>query len=200
MTGWQRSIAANRFPTRASAAAGSLARGLAAAVAFAILTWVGANVYVPLEPVPVTLQTLFVLLAGSAIGGRYGALSQSMYVAAGAVGLPVFAGGAAGWGILAGPTGGYLVAFLVTPLVVSRLLRGSTSVAVQVFAFTAGTLVIFVLGISHLALFYTHDVGAAVRVGLLPFIPGTFIKIAAALSVHRGAAALSRHVALRRGA
>jgi len=185
-----------------TAAAGtrSLAGGISAALAFAALTWVGAHVYVPLEPVPVTLQTLFVLLAGSAIGSRYGALSQSIYVIAGGCGLPVFAGGVAGWGVLAGPTGGYLIAFLVAPLVVASILRASRSPLMQAVAFTAGTVVIFAFGVGHLALFYTHDLPAALQAGLVPFIPGAFIKIAAAMSIHGGYNAFSRFRRARRAA
>lgn len=166
------------------ATVGPLVVGLTGAVVFAILTWVGANVYVPLEPVPVTLQTLFVLLAGAFIGTRYGLASQLLYVTAGAAGLPAFAGGAAGWAILTGPTGGYLLSFLVAPVVVSVVIRRNPGLVGQAAAFTLGTMVIFALGISHLALFYTHDVAAAVQVGLVPFIPGAFLKIAAAISIY----------------
>jgi hypothetical protein len=74
---------------------------LIGSVVFAGLTIVGANVYIPLMPVPVTLQTLFVLLAGAAIGGRYGTLSQILYVGMGAAGVPVFAGHLGGLSVFA---------------------------------------------------------------------------------------------------
>ncbi len=83
---------------------------------FAALTAVGAHVYVPLPLVPVTLQTLFVYLAGAFSGGGRGALSQLAYVLMGLAGLPVFAEGMSGFGVLLGPTGGYLMGFIAGAL------------------------------------------------------------------------------------
>lgn len=170
-----------------------IALGLGLALFFAGLTVAGANIAIPLSPVPITLQTLFVLLAGASIGRGWGALSQAFYVGGGIVGLPFFAGGAAGLAVLAGPTGGYLAAFLVAPVVVGAMLRRSSRLAWQVAAFTAGTVVIFAFGVGYLALSYTHDLGEALMVGLVPFIPGAIFKIAAALSIHRSSQALVRH-------
>jgi len=175
----------------------SVLHTVAGAVAFAALTFVGAHIYVPLQPVPVTMQTLFVLLAGAAIGGRIGGLSQLLYVGIGAAGLPVFAGGTAGIGVLAGPTGGYLASFVVAPLVVSALIRRSGSIAGQTGAFVAGTMVVFVMGVSHLAAVYTHDLASALRFGLLPFIPGALVKIAAAVGIYRAGAAFSAGIRAR---
>lgn len=172
--------------------------GLIGAAAIAVLTWVGASIVVPIQPVPITLQTLFVLLAGSAVGRAYGTLGQALYIGAGALGIPVFAGGAAGLGILAGPTGGYLASFIVAPFVVAVLLGGSGSIVRQTLAFVAGTLVIFAAGVGHLALFYTHDLTLALRVGLLPFLPGAAFKIVAAVSIHRSYQSLSGQIRARR--
>jgi biotin transport system substrate-specific component len=170
----------------------SIATGVTGALALAGLTWLGANVYIPLYPVPITLQTLFVLLAGSVVARRTGIASQWAYVGAGALGVPVFAGGLAGWGVLAGPTGGFLLSFLIAPVVVSLVLRRSCALGVQIAAFAAGTAVIFVLGVAHLALFYTHDITAALHLGLFPFVPGAIFKIVAAVSIHRSYTALTR--------
>jgi biotin transport system substrate-specific component len=163
----------------------SLAIGLVGAVAIAGLTFVGANIVIPLVPVPITLQTLFVLLAGAAIGGRYGAIGQGLYVFLGAFGLPVFAGGLGGLGVLGGPTGGYLLSFLVVPFVVGAMLRRSRSVPWLLFSFSVGTAVIFACGVTHLAVIYTRDVSEAIRVGMLPFLPGAALKIVAATSISR---------------
>jgi biotin transport system substrate-specific component len=168
-------------------------------VVFAGLTIVGANIYLPLAPVPVTLQTLFVLLAGAAIGGRCGSLGQFLYIGLGAAGLPVFAGGLGGLAVLAGPTGGYLISFLIVPFVVGALLRRSQSVRWQVFVFSLGTAIIFAFGLLHLTIFYTSGVAEAVRVGLLPFIPGAIFKIFAATSITRSYTALKREWGSRRG-
>jgi len=176
-----------------------IALGMGLSVLFAGLTVVGANIVIPMTPVPITLQTLFVLLAGAAIGRGWGTLSQALYLGAGAAGLPVFAGGAAGAAIFAGPTGGYLLSFFVAPFVVDAVLRRSPGLLRQLAAFSAGTVTIFALGVSYLALTYTHDAGQALTVGLVPFLPGAVFKIAAALSIHRSSQALVRHRSAPRG-
>jgi len=175
---------------RAHAPARGLAARLAVCAAFAALTFAGANIVIPLQPVPITLQTLFVLLAGALAGRAWGATSQTLYVGAGALGLPVFAGGLSGWGIIAGPTGGYLVGFAVAPLVVGALIHRRASTLWQGGVFVLGTAVIFALGLAHLALFYTHDLGGALAVGLLPFVPGAVFKVVAATSIYRSYGAL----------
>jgi biotin transport system substrate-specific component len=172
----------------------SSALGILGALTLATLTWVGANIYIPFQPVPFTLQTLFVLLSGSVVARRYGTLGQLTYVGAGVLGLPVFAGSTAGWAIITGPTGGYLLSFLVAPAVVSLLLSRSRGLATEALAFVAGTVVIFLFGVTHLALFYTHDAAAAISLGLVPFIPGAVIKIVAAMSIHRSYRALSSQI------
>lgn len=161
---------------------------------FAALTFVGANIVIPLEPVPVTMQTLFVLLAGAMIGGVRGSLSQTLYVGAGAAGLPIYAGGLSGWAIVAGPTGGYLAAFIVAPIIVATLIGRSQRLAWHVGVFTLATVVIFALGVAHLALFYTHDPVSAIRLGFLPFVPGAIFKIVAAVSMYRSYRALRSRV------
>ncbi|MFA6414125.1 MAG: biotin transporter BioY, partial [Syntrophales bacterium] len=85
---------------------GTSLRGMAYASMFGALTAAGAYIMIPLPPVPITLQTFFVSLAGALLGGYLGAMSQVVYVLLGVIGLPVFAGGKAGAGVLLGPTGG----------------------------------------------------------------------------------------------
>ena len=91
----------------------SWAKDATALVFFAALTALGAQVAIrlPFSPVPVTLQVLVVVLTGLVLGSRRGLASQLGYVAAGALGMPVFAGGSGGLAVLLGPTGGYLMAF-----------------------------------------------------------------------------------------
>jgi biotin transport system substrate-specific component len=170
-----------------------IAAGLGLAFAFAALTALGANIVIPIEPVPITMQTLFVLLAGASIGAGWGSVSQWLYVGLGVAGLPIFAGRLSGAGVLAGPSGGYLVSFLVTPWLVGWMLRRSSSIGWQLASFTAGQLLILMLGVTHLTLFYTHDLGRSLTLGVLPFLPGDAFKIAAAVSIHRSSQALVRH-------
>lgn len=194
------SAAASRpFPLTPAAAwvpasgARRIAAGLGLSLAFAALTAVGAHIVIPIEPVPITMQTLFVLLAGASIGAGWGSLSQWMYVMLGIAGLPMFAQGAVGAGVLTGPTGGYVISFLVTPWLVGWMLRRSNRVGWQVVSFTAGQILILTLGVAHLTLFYTHDLARSLAVGVLPFLPGDAFKIAAAVSIHRSSQALVRH-------
>jgi len=90
---------------------------------FAVATALGARVEIPHYPVPFTLQTMVVLLAGAFLGARNGAYSQILYLGAGLIGLPVFAGGAFGFMKIAGPTGGYLLAFPIAAAAAGYLVR-----------------------------------------------------------------------------
>jgi hypothetical protein len=91
--------------------------------AFAGLTFIGAKIEIPVEPVPYTLQTLFVLLSGAFLGHIHGAMSQLLYLALGVIGIPVFAGPIAGISKILGPTGGYLLAFPVAAFITGYLIR-----------------------------------------------------------------------------
>ena len=93
--------------------------------------------------------------------------------------------------MIGGPTAGYLLSFLFVPFLVGRLLPKFPSIRWQVFVFSAATAVIFAFGLAYLALFYTHSLSAAVTVGLVPFLPGAAIKIAAATSIYRSFCALA---------
>jgi biotin transport system substrate-specific component len=139
-----------------AAGARRIAAGIGLALAFAGLTALGANIVIPIEPVPITMQTLFVLLAGASIGTGWGILSQCIYVALGVAGLPIFAQGLSGPAVLGGPSGGYLISFLVTPWLVGAMLRRSSSIGWRSRVIHGGTLISFSLGVAHLTLFYTR--------------------------------------------
>ena len=156
------------------------------------MTAVGANIVIPLQPVPITLQTLFVLLGGAILGFGWGSLAQVFYVSMGVAGIPVFAGITSGASIAVGPTGGYLIGFVIAPLVVRSLIGRRESFWWQVLVFYLGSLTILSLGVTYLALFYTKDLGQALQVGYLPFIPGDILKILAAASIYRSYSALRR--------
>jgi biotin transport system substrate-specific component len=168
--------------------------GSIGALVFALLTFVGANIEIPLRPVPITLQTLFVVLTGACVGRGFGLMGQSLYVGAGVVGLPVFAGSTAGLAIVTGPTGGYLIGFLLAPLLVGALIRRSERAWWQFAVFYLGSHVVLGLGVLHLALFYTGSFGEALALGYLPFIVGDLLKNAAAVSIYRSYRALARRV------
>jgi biotin transport system substrate-specific component len=178
-------------------ATSGLRRGLAGrmlgSLLFTGLIFVGANIRIPLEPVPITLQTLFVLLAGAMLGRGLGTISSAVYILLGVAGLEVFAGHPTGWAVLSGPTGGYLLGFIAAPLLIGRLIRRRSSLAWSVLVFSAGSLLILSLGVLHLTLFYTHDLAVSLEVGALPFLIGDIIKIAAAGSIYKSFLAFRRY-------
>ena len=145
-----------------------LARGVTLAVAFATMTALGARLKVDLFPVPFTMHVFFIILAALTLGGRLGALSQLLYLAAGLVGLPVFAGGG-GPLYLLGPTGGYLVGFPIAAGVAGWLAEGRDTFLGRFLAAMAGVVVIYLCGVSWLG-FWLGDPSQAWRVGVLIFV------------------------------
>jgi len=151
---------------------------------FAALTALGARFEIWQYPVPYTLQTMFVLLAGAFLGKRNGALSQIMYLGVGAIGLPVFAaGGAIGFARFLGPTGGYLLAFPVAAFVVGYLLENRKNYFAIVGAMAAGMFIIFSSGTIHLYLTILRDWGEAFKAGFLIFSWWDALKIFAAAGI-----------------
>lgn len=132
---------------------------------------------IPISPVPVTGQTLILLMIGMAYGSRLGAATVLAYLLEGGMGLPVFANGAAGWPVLIGPTGGYLVGFVAAAYVLGLLAergygRGPVSTAL---AMLVGTAVIYLLGAVWLGQFLGFE--KAVTVGVQPFLYGDVLKL-----------------------
>jgi len=163
------------------------------------LTGLGAQVAIPLPPdgVPMTLQSLVVVLAAIGLGPRLGTMSIALYLAMGMVGAGLFADGRAGLGHLAGQTGGYLIGFLACQPVVGPILRrrdGSLrGWGAFVLAVLAANAVIFALGVGWLwAVRHQADPGytleRALLGGLVPFLPGLALKCAIAVVIGRLAA------------
>jgi biotin transport system substrate-specific component len=157
-------------------------QGMAYASMFGALTAVGAYIAIPLPPVPITMQTFFVSLAGALLGGYLGALSQVVYILLGVIGLPVFAGGKAGAGILLGPTGGYLLGFIVGAYVIGWMvsLKKGAGFLWLLLAMLVGHIFIYALGIAQLMIVAKLGLAKAVAVGLAPTIPGGIVKIVVA--------------------
>lgn len=167
------------------------ARRVVAVIAFVLLTTLGAYATVPVpgSPVPVTLQTLFVSLAGALLGARLGAAAMTSYVLLGLMGAPVFSNGFGGPGVLLGPTGGYLLAFplaaavtgLLAPRTGAGTLRATAQLAAAIFI---GTLVVFAGGFAQLSLLL-GDARAAFASGVAPFLIGDVVKTLLALLIAR---------------
>ncbi len=178
----QTPLAQSLWPRPARSPLADAGRDLLLVTLFSLATALSAQIAVPLpfSPVPLTGQTLGVLLTGALLGPRLGALSVLLYLAEGAAGLPFFAGGASGLLRFAGPTGGYLAAFPLAAALVGRLAtRGWDRRPLSMFcAMLLGSLIIFAFGAARLA----HFVGAAqaLPLGVWPFVPGDLLKAALA--------------------
>ncbi|MFN8533797.1 MAG: biotin transporter BioY [Dehalococcoidia bacterium] len=162
-------------------------------VLFSVLLAISAQVSIEIGPVPITLQTLMVLLTGALLGSRLGAAAVLLYILEGVAGLPVFAGGNSAWSVVRGgvpyflgPTAGYLFGFLPAAFVVGWLAeRGWTrNVWLTALAMVIGNLIIYAVGLLNLARFVAPP--TLWSVGLLPFLPGDAVKIAAAVVILPG--------------
>jgi biotin transport system substrate-specific component len=123
-------------------------------ISFSILTFAGAQVFIPTQPVPFTLQTMIVLLSGAFLGSKNGALSQVIYLAAGIIGLPVFAGFDLGIARLFGPTGGYLLSFPFAAFLVGYILERNNNLISIILSFVTGQILILLSGSLYLPLFF----------------------------------------------
>lgn len=142
-----------------------------------------AKTEVPFWPVPMTLETLAVLGLAGLFGARLAGAAVFLWLAEGAAGLPLFAGTASGLAYFLGPTGGYLLGFLLVALLVGHLAdRGLRARPVLLFgAMLGGIAVIYLCGVSWLA----HLVGwqRSLQLGLLPFVPADLTKAALAAAL-----------------
>lgn len=140
-----------------------------------------AKLRVPMWPVPMTLQTLAVLLIGTTYGARLGLATLLGYVALGAAGVAVFAGDAAGLAYLAGPTGGYLAGFMAAGALMGGLARRGwdRSMAGMAGMMVAGSAVIYGLGLAWMAYLFAAEKGMAwvVQYGMLNFLAGDLVKL-----------------------
>lgn len=154
---------------------------------FAALTAAGAYIHIPVpfSPVPITLQVFFVLLAGCILKSKWGSLSMIVYTLLGIAGLPVFAGGSSGIGVLLGPTGGYIFGFIMAAYIIGKFSErteksGRPALLVNTLNMSAGILVIYLCGVLQLMMVTKIGLGAAFTLGVIPFLPGEIIKTAAA--------------------
>jgi biotin transport system substrate-specific component len=148
---------------------------------FAALTAAGAFIAIPIGPVPIVLQNLLALLSGLVLGPVLGGAAVGLYLLAGLLNLPVFAGGTGGIARFAGPTGGFLIGYLLmallSGLIVGRPMAGKkTSLARLIIAVVAGILVVYVPGVLWLKARTGYDWAKALMAGFVPFLPGDALK------------------------
>ena len=161
-------------------------------VLFAVLTALAAQISVPMVPVPMTLQSLAVVLAGGVLGPRLGVAAMGLYLTAAAVGLPVLSDGRSGIAALTGPTAGYLVGFVLAAGASGEVGRRGwlTRPVPGIAILGAAHLLILGLGVAWLA----REIGwtDALAGGFTPFLPGAVVKSAAGWLMLAGLARLAR--------
>ncbi|EEG76170.1 biotin transporter BioY [Dethiobacter alkaliphilus] len=151
---------------------------------FTALTAIMAYIVIPMPGglPPITGQSFAVMLAGLLLGAHKGAMSQIIYVLLGMAGMPVFAGGTAGAGVLAGPTGGFIWGFILGAFVIGKIAEMSKQRSLPVLYLAAvlgGIVAVYTPGILQMARFLDMPVYNGV-VAMLPFIPGDLVKVAVA--------------------
>jgi biotin transport system substrate-specific component len=153
---------------------------------FTICTGLGAFVRIPLpfSPVPITLQTFFVIFSGLILG-PIGAISQLLYIILGASGLPIFTNSGFGFFYLLGPTGGYLFGFVLTAFLIGRVSRGETGNFQLFLNIILASFLILFCGTVWLAFLLKISFSKAFFLGALPFIPGDIIKSVLACLIYK---------------
>ncbi|MFA5144716.1 MAG: biotin transporter BioY [Candidatus Omnitrophota bacterium] len=154
---------------------------------FIILTSLGAFVRIPLPftPVPLTLQTFFVLLSGVFLGSRLGAVTQLSYIFLGVLGLPVFTGAGSGLSYLFGPTGGYLFGFILAAFFLGKFMKYSRDNLFAAFSILfIGALIILSSGIIWLSFIFRQSLMKSLFMGFIPFIPGDLLKALVAAFIY----------------
>jgi biotin transport system substrate-specific component len=148
---------------------------------FAALTIIGTILSIPLpfSPVPINLALLSVFLSGGLLGAKAGALSQGVYVLLGLIGLPVFSKFAGGPGVLAGPTGGYIIGYIASAFVIGLITQrsGKPELLQIIIAITLGLLACYIPGTLWFMNITESSLLPALTMCIFPFLPGDAIKI-----------------------
>ena len=142
---------------------------------------IGAFIIIPIGPVPIVLQNMFVLLAGIILGPVWGLACVGIYLLIGLVGLPVFSGGGSGIGRLFGPTGGYLLGYLPAVFVTASISKGlGKKMSSDIIAMLIGSLIVYAAGVPWLKILTSMTYEKALAVGMYPFLIPDALKIIAA--------------------
>lgn len=166
-------------------------------VFFVLATALGAYVRIPVNgsPVPITLQTFFVLLSGAMLGRKLGSFSQFAYFILGVSGLPIFQAAGFGTAYLLGPTTGYLIGFIFAAYSVGRIIEFRPKDTLwAAISFIIGSLIIYGFGAAWLVYIYKISFIKAVSIGILPFVPGDIIKISLATIIYSRISQRSKNI------
>ena len=153
---------------------------------FVALIAIGAFIAIPIGPVPIVLQNMFVLLAAIILGPVWGLSCVAVYLLIGLAGLPVFSAGGSGIGKLFGPTGGYLLGCLPCVFVTAIISKGlGKKMSSDIIAMVIGSLIVYAAGVPWLKVVTAMTFEKALTVGMIPFLPGDVLKIIAAAFIAR---------------
>ncbi len=152
-------------------------------ISFSVLTAISAQISIPTQPVPFTLQTLLVLLSGAFLGPINGGLAQLTYLFMGAFGIPVFANFSGGFPILFGLTGGYLWSFPIVAFLVGLFIQNSKNLVAISLTMFFGTMLILIFGSLYLSLFFNGDLKTSFTIGALGFSVWGFAKTILAIAI-----------------
>ena len=178
-------LVAERPPIAERSVAAAAVSNAAIVVAFATAIFIAGQIYIPLPftPVPITLQTFTVYLGAAWLGAGRGVGGPLLFTVAAAAGLPVRSGFAAG---LTGATAGYVLGWMLAAFLIGRVLGGKQLSAGRTAAvMAAGSALVYTCGLLHLTLLLDISLQQALWMGVLPFLPGDALKIAAATALYR---------------
>ena len=164
----------------------SLATDLVLIAAGTAFTAVMAQLFIPIQPVPITGQTVAVLIVGSTLGAARGALSMTLYAVLGLF-LPIYSDASSGWAVLSGATGGYIVGFIASAALTGWLAQRQWDHKIfgGIASFLAGTAVTFVFGMAWLAFALGLDLEQTLAFGLYPFVVFGVVKAVFSAAVMR---------------
>ncbi|MDR1066020.1 MAG: biotin transporter BioY [Clostridiales bacterium] len=155
-------------------------RALTACAMFAAFTAVFSQISIPIGPVPINLATLSVLMAGGLLGARGGACSQIIFLLTGAAGAPVFSGFRGGFSALAGPTGGYIVGYVLAAWFTGFFYQKRKTTGALVFGMIVGSMTCYAFGLAWFMIVTSNDFLRSISACVIPFLPGDALKITAA--------------------
>lgn len=160
-------------------------KNLAYCALFAAFIAVAAQISIPIQPVPLNLASLAVMVAGILLGAKFGVLSVVAYILIGCVGLPVFANFRGGIAIIAGPTGGYILGYILIAFVTGFVCKRTGKLVFAVLSMVLGTALCYVAGTLWFCVLTGTSPYAALAVCVTPFLPADLLKIIAAATIFK---------------
>lgn len=160
-------------------------KNLAYCALFAAFIVVAAQISIPIQPVPLNLASLAVMAAGILLGAKSSIISVAVYILIGCVGLPVFANFRGGVAIIAGPTGGYILGYLLIALITGFVCEKTNKLVYAVLSMIFGTVICYVAGTAWFCILTGTSPYSALAVCVTPFLPADLLKIIAAATIFK---------------